>query len=141
MINNNETTIKAYIDEIKQLLESAEYELTSSESVGNEDSLFIKQNNLIYAQKALRLCRQFLYKEDKLYSTSYIASIDIKKEIENDKHQIKSQMPNKSNLIDAGENDDDTFTDASVWMKRFSALAIGALLIVGGLLIYKKYKK
>ena len=139
--NNNPTTIKAYIDEVKQLIKNPQYELTSTDSDVNDNSLFIKQNKLIYAQKALLLCKQFLYKEDEMYFTSYITSIDIKKEIENDKHQLKSQMPNKSNLIDAIENDDDIFTDASVWMRRVSALAIGALLVVGGLLIYKKYKK
>lgn len=139
--NNNSNTVKSYIEEIKQFIKSPEYELNPNENEENEYYLFIKQNKLIYAQKALLLCKQFLYKENELYFNTYITSIDIKKEIENDKYQLKSQLPNNSNLIDAIENDDDIFTDVSVWKKRFSAFAIGTLLVIGGLLIYKKYKK
>ena len=44
--NNNPTTIKAYIDEVKQLIKNPQYELTSTDSDVNDNSLFIKQSKL-----------------------------------------------------------------------------------------------
>lgn len=138
---NNSIIIKTYIDEIKQFLKNPEYELNPSDITDPDYYLFIKQTKLIYAQKALLLSKQYLYKPEETFFNSYISSLDIKKDIETDKHHLKTQMLPQTNFIDAIDNDIDIIFDASVWMRRFSALAFGALLVISGLFIYKKYKK
>lgn len=138
---NNPTAISTYLDEIKQFLKYPEYDIPQTDNIDPDYLLYIKQTKLILSQKALILCKQFLFKSDEPFFSSYGASLDIKKDIEHNKHHLQSQMPNQNAIISQIENDIDIITDASVWMRRFSALAFGALLVISGLLIYKKYKK